>query len=61
MNLAAAAADRNGAARVNAYRWFLVRDMTEILTRMCAQVYGRRAAANRAKRAIVAADDGEAP
>lgn len=60
MNLAAAA-DRNGAARVTAYRWFLVRDMTEILTRMCAQVYGRRAATNRAERAMAAANDSEAP
>src|SRR5258705_9867044 len=27
----------------------LVRDMTEILTSMCARLYGKRAAANRAK------------
>ncbi len=33
----------------------LVRDMTEILTSMCASLYGKRAAANRAKRALVAA------
>lgn len=33
----------------------LVRDMTEILTSMCARLYGRRAAVNRAKRAIAAA------
>ena len=33
----------------------LVRDMTEILTSMCARLYGKRAAANRAKRALVAA------
>ena len=33
----------------------LVRDMTEILTSMCARLYGKRAAANRAKRAITAA------
>jgi predicted site-specific integrase-resolvase len=33
----------------------LVRDMTEILTRMCARLYGKRAAANRAKRAVAAA------
>jgi len=40
----------------------LVRDMTEILTSMCARLYGKRAAANRAKRAITAAaaDDCEA-
>ena len=30
----------------------LVRDMTEILTCFCARLYGRRSAANRAKRAI---------
>lgn len=33
----------------------LVRDVTEILTSMCARLYGRRAAANRARRAIDAA------
>ncbi|MFY2862166.1 IS607 family transposase [Mycobacterium sp. THU-M104] len=33
----------------------LVRDMTEILTSMCARLCGKRAAANRAKRALVAA------
>ncbi|MBU8839103.1 IS607 family transposase [Mycolicibacterium goodii] len=38
----------------------LVRDMTEILTSMCARLYGKRAAANRAKKAMAAADDGEA-
>ena len=37
----------------------LVRDMTEILTSMCARLYGKRVAANRAQRAIAAgsADD----
>lgn len=40
----------------------LVRDMTEILTSMCARLYGKRAAQNRAKRALAAAasDDAEA-
>lgn len=33
----------------------LVRDMTEILTSLCARLYGRRAAANRARRAVEAA------
>ena len=33
----------------------LVRDVTEILTSLCARLYGRRAAANRAKRAVEAA------
>lgn len=33
----------------------LVRDMTELLTSMCARLYGKRAAANRAERAITAA------
>jgi predicted site-specific integrase-resolvase len=38
----------------------LVRDMTEILTSMCARLYGKRAAANRAKRAVAAgAHDGD--
>ncbi|HEU0190960.1 MAG TPA: IS607 family transposase [Mycobacterium sp.] len=37
----------------------LVRDMTEILTSMCARLYGRRAAANRAKRAVAAAAAGD--
>jgi predicted site-specific integrase-resolvase len=32
----------------------LVRDVTEILTSLCARLYGRRAAANRAQRAIAA-------
>jgi predicted site-specific integrase-resolvase len=35
----------------------LVRDMTEILTSMCARLYGKRAAANRAQRALAAAAD----
>ena len=35
----------------------LVGDMTEILTSMCARLYGKRAAANRAKRAVAAAAD----
>jgi predicted site-specific integrase-resolvase len=30
----------------------LVRDVTEILTSLCVRVYGRRAAANRARRAV---------
>ena len=30
----------------------LVRDMTEILTRFCARLYGKRTAANRARRAM---------
>lgn len=33
----------------------LVRDMTDVLTSMCARLYGRRAAKNRAARAIAAA------
>ena len=33
----------------------LVRDMTGILTSMCARLYGERAAANRAERALAAA------
>jgi putative resolvase len=32
----------------------LVRDVTEILTSLCARLYGRRAAADRAKRAVEA-------
>lgn len=39
----------------------LVRDITEILTSMCARLYGRRAAANRAARAVAeATKDGPA-
>ena len=30
----------------------LVRDVTEILTSLCARLYGKRAAANRAARAV---------
>lgn len=37
----------------------LVRDITEILTSLCARLYGRRAAANRAQRAVAAATEGE--
>lgn len=37
----------------------LVRDMTELLTSMCARLYGKRAASNRARRAVEAsASDG---
>jgi predicted site-specific integrase-resolvase len=36
----------------------LVRDVTEILTSLCARLYGRRAAVNRARRAINAATTG---
>jgi predicted site-specific integrase-resolvase len=43
----------------------LVRDMTEVLTSMCARLDGGWAAGNRAKRAVAAAAavtvDGEAP
>ncbi|GAB3848408.1 IS607-like element IS1602 family transposase [Dactylosporangium cerinum] len=41
----------------------LVRDVTEILTSLCARLYGRRAAANRASRAVAAAtaDAGDLP
>lgn len=39
----------------------LVGDVTEILTSMCARLYGKRAAANRAKRAVAAAADGGEP
>jgi predicted site-specific integrase-resolvase len=38
----------------------LVRDVTEILTSLCARLYGRRAAANRAERGV-AAVTGDAP
>ncbi len=33
----------------------LVRDMIEVLTGMCARLYGRRGARNRAMRAVTAA------
>lgn len=36
----------------------LVGDMAEILTSMCGRLYGKRAAANRAKRVVAAAADG---
>ena len=35
----------------------LVRDVTEILTSLCARLYGRRAAGNRARRAVAAATE----
>ncbi|GAA2591765.1 hypothetical protein GCM10010399_22850 [Dactylosporangium fulvum] len=37
----------------------LVRDVTEILTSLCARRYGRRAAANRARRAVEVATGGD--
>jgi putative resolvase len=37
----------------------LVRDVTEILTSLCFRLYGRRAAANRASRAVAAATAGD--
>jgi predicted site-specific integrase-resolvase len=36
----------------------LVRDVTEVLTSMCARLYGKRAAADRAERGVAAAADG---
>lgn len=39
----------------------LVRDVTEILTSLCARRYGRRAAANRAPRAVTAATGPDQP
>lgn len=38
----------------------LVRDMIEVLTSMCARLYGRRGARNRAMRAVTAAKQPEA-
>ena len=38
----------------------LVRDVTEILTSPCARLYGRRAAANRAARALAAIESPDA-
>jgi predicted site-specific integrase-resolvase len=32
----------------------IVRDMTEVLTSMCARLYGKRSAANRARKALKA-------
>jgi putative resolvase len=39
----------------------LVRDITEILTSLCARLCGRQAAANRASRAVAAATADEDP
>jgi putative resolvase len=39
----------------------LVRDVTEILTSLCARLYGRRAAADRASRAVAAATAEDLP
>jgi putative resolvase len=36
----------------------LVRDMTELMTSLCARLYGRRSAAHRAAKAIEAATVG---
>ena len=37
----------------------LVGDVTEILTSLCARLYGRRVAANRAARAVAALGEGD--
>jgi putative resolvase len=39
----------------------LVRDMIEVLTSMCARLYGRRGARNRAMRAVTATRHAEEP
>ena len=39
----------------------LVREVTEILTSLCARRYGRRAAANRAARAVAAVTSTDGP
>ena len=39
----------------------LVRDVTEILTALCARLYGRRAAADRAARAVAVITAGDPP
>ena len=36
----------------------LVRDVTEVMTSLCARLYGRRSARRRAERALAAAEDG---
>ena len=36
----------------------LVRDVTEVMTSLCARLYGRRSARRRAERALAAAQDG---
>jgi putative resolvase len=36
----------------------LVRDMVEVVTSLCARLYGRRSAKNRARKALEAAADG---
>lgn len=39
----------------------LVRDLLEVLTSMCARLYGRRSARNRALRAVTATTQAEPP
>ena len=36
----------------------IVQDMTDVMTSFCARLYGKRGAANRAKRALKAAEGG---
>ena len=36
----------------------LVRDVTEVMTSLCARLYGRRSARRRAERALAAAEEG---
>ncbi len=55
--------------RVDSWLWWTMRrstmtwcgDMTEILTSMCARLYGKRAGANRAWRAVEIACADEVP
>jgi predicted site-specific integrase-resolvase len=37
----------------------LVQDFIDVVTSMCARIYGRRSAKNKAKRALAAAEEGE--
>ena len=57
MNLATWA-ERNGVARVTVYRWF--RSGVLPVPAQRARLYGKRAAQNRAKRALAAAASDEA-
>ena len=49
---AVSSADQRADLDHQVARVTLVRDVTEILTSLCARLYGRRAAANRAQRAV---------
>jgi putative resolvase len=50
-------AESNGVAEAGEQKLDLVQDFIDVVTSMCARIYGRRAASNRAKKALAAAQE----